>query len=106
MDLREEIADILDRVYMRGLEKSTKDFNYAESVDQIVSCLKTHNLVKVADNQEMPKYPYPLVTQIAGEWEIVDTWYKVFEEAQQDMWDDKFRRVELQRRHTEDDKQN
>ena len=47
--------------------------------------LSIPELVVVDREAELPKYPYPLVTQIAGEKEIVDTWHQVYDKAQQDM---------------------
>ena len=72
-----------------GLERTIVDerliLGYSGKLaSKILSYLHSQGVV-IEVERELPEYPYPLVTQIAGEMEIIDTWHKIYNEAQSDM---------------------
>jgi len=55
-----------------------------KGLEELFTYLHSQGVVIKVD-RELPKYPYPLVTQVTGGMEVVDTWQKIYDETQQGM---------------------
>lgn len=75
-NLREEIGNLISDCVNR------QSFT-AEDLDQILNSLRNQ-----IEQMELPQYPYPLASQIAGKLEVVDTWHKIYDDAQQELLKD------------------